>query len=451
MVEPYELTVADAVSQFHSRQLTPVELMESLLARVRTLEPDLKVWATLDEDAARAAARSSQRELEVGNGVGPLHGVPLGVKDIFYTEGVRTAAGSPIYADFVPSFDATSVARLRRAGAIVMGKTVTTEFAYADPSPTRNPWDPAHTPGGSSSGSAVGVATRMFPAALGSQTAGSVLRPASYNGVVGLKPSYGRISAYGVMPLAPSLDTIGVLTRSVEDAAILLGVMAGGDDNDPASAPEPVPDYQRSLANGGAPRIGLLRQLFVDRADPEVLHHLEDVVQKLADAGARVEEVQVALDLESLLAAHMVVMRVEAAAVHRSDFRERRSAYGPKIGDFIEAGLSTPRAMYTAALNARRQFRTDAERALEGFDVLLTPTATTPAPRDLSTTGDPTFQIPWTSSGMPSMTLPSGTSEAGLPLGTQIASAPFQEGKLLSAALWCERVLGFRQVPPDKP
>ena len=191
MSEPFELSAAQAASAIRDGRLTAVELMESLLARSAALEPSLRVWVTLDEEAAMAAARRADEELRRDGPAGPLHGVPVGVKDIYNTSDMKTTSGSSMYADFQPDFDSTAVALLRRGGAIVMGKTVTTEFACADPSPTRNPWNAAHTPGGSSSGSAAGVAARMFPVALGSQTAGSVVRPASYNGVVGMKPTFG--------------------------------------------------------------------------------------------------------------------------------------------------------------------------------------------------------------------------------------------------------------------
>ena len=291
MTEPFELTVSEAAALIRRRGLSPVELMESLLGRSRELEQRLRVWVTLDEDAALAAARHSQKALEHGGPLGPLHGIPVGVKDIYFTEGVKTTACSPIYADFVSPYDSTAVARLKAAGAIMMGKTVTTEFALMDPPPTRNPWDPAHTPGGSSSGSAVGVAARMFPAALGSQTAGSVLRPASYNGVVGLKPTFGRISRYGVIPAAWSLDTMGFFTRSVEDTVMLLSALAGHDPKDRSSSAKPVPDYARALSSTAAPpRLGVMRQYFLERADPEVRAITESAVQRLADAGAQIEE-----------------------------------------------------------------------------------------------------------------------------------------------------------------
>ena len=268
MTQPHDLTVSAAAEAIRLGRLSPIELMDALLSRSRALDPELRVWVTLDEAAAMDAASASAGELALGGPSGPLHGVPIGVKDIFYTANLRTTGCSPIYADFVPSYDATSVAKLKSAGAIVMGKTVTTEFACMDPPPTRNPYGHAHTPGGSSSGSAVGTAARMFPAALGSQTAGSVLRPASYNGVVGMKPTFGRISRYGVMPVAESLDTMGFFTRSVTDAAIMLGVMSGHDPNDDTSSKKPVPDYAGALAEAPRPpSIGVV-SAFLDKAGP---------------------------------------------------------------------------------------------------------------------------------------------------------------------------------------
>jgi aspartyl-tRNA(Asn)/glutamyl-tRNA(Gln) amidotransferase subunit A len=448
VAEPFELTVAEAAFQMRQGSLSPVELMQSLLARASALEPSLRVWVTLDEGAALAAAGRREAELKGGRSLGPLHGVPVGIKDIYYTRGVKTTACSPIYAEFVPGYDATSVALLKRAGAIIMGKTVTTELACMDPPPTRNPWNPAHTPGGSSSGSAVGVAARIFPAAMGSQTAGSVVRPASYNGVVGVKPTFGRISRHGVMPVAWSLDTVGYFTRTVEDAAILLDVLAGHDPKDSSSSHATVQDYTEALGTHlSPPRIGLARLLH-ERADPEVREHTEGVVRRLGDAGATVEEVNMSIDLDELLAAHQVIMAVEAASVHEVDFKARHDDYGPKVRSLIETGLLTPAVAYVRAQRVRRLFHRAAEEAVNGLDVLLSPSTPTPAPRDLSTTGDPVFQTPWTTCGFPAMTIPSGLSGSGLPLGIQMASAPFAEDTLLEAAQWCERVLDITLAPP---
>ena len=220
MPELHELSVAEAAAQIREGTLSPVALAESLLARIDALDGDLQAWVTIDRDAVISAAQQREAEVQRGEPLGPIHGVPVGLKDIFYTEGMLTACGSKVYADFVPEFDATSVAKIKAAGGVILGKAVTTEFASSDPSPTRNPWNLEHTPGGSSSGSSAAVAARMVPAALGSQTGGSTCRPAAYNGIVGVKPTYGRISRYGVTPLSWSLDHVGILTRTVADGAL---------------------------------------------------------------------------------------------------------------------------------------------------------------------------------------------------------------------------------------
>ena len=453
--QPHEMTVSQAAEAIAQRSLSPVELMQSLLERSSAQDPVLRVWETLDEDAAMEAARRSEQALSKNETVGRLQGVPIGVKDIFNTQGMRTSSGSPIYADFVPDHDSTAVARLKSDGAIVMGKTVTTEFASFDPPPTRNPWGLDHTPGGSSSGSAAGVAARMFPAALGSQTAGSVLRPASYNGVVGFKPTLGRISRHGVFPVTWSVDTLGYFTRSVEDAALLLDVLAGHDPLDTASSESPVEPYlQAATTSGKPPRIGLVRDFFFERAEADVRSHTDRVAAKLADAGAQVGNIRVAADFDDMLAAHRVVMSVEMAAVHQRVFETRADDYAPHARETIEAGLILPGITYVQSQRIRRRFRRSMEKAASACDILLTPTTATQAPRDLGTTGDPWFQTPWTTVGFPTITLPCGLSSDGMPLGIQLATDRFSESKLLSAASWCETVLRKDgeawSTPPDR-
>ena len=450
MSHPYQLTVAEAAKRVREGQLSAVELAQSVLSRSEAVESHLKIWVTLEHDKFLDAAGRSDRILKERGPLGPLHGVPVGVKDIYYTEGQETTCCSPIYAGFVPEYDATSVAMLRRAGAIMMGKTVTTQFACGDPPPTRNPWNAAHTPGGSSSGSAVGIAACVFPASLGSQTAGSVLRPASYNGVVGLKPTFGRISRYGVVPVAWSLDTLGAFTRTVEDAALMLTAMAGHDAQDFSSSREPVPDYAAAVGSQQTPpRIGVVRSFFYERADPEVISHTDGIVERLSQAGAVVEDVTLPTNLHTLLAAHRTLMTVEAAAVHELDFAARPDDYAPNVRGVIEAGMLTPAVTYVQAQRIRRRFRRDMDETIEGFDVLLTPSTATPAPRDLTTTGDPSFQTPWTTCGFPAASLPSGLSESGLPLGIQLAAPPFREETLLAVARWCERTMDVSLTPPE--
>ena len=450
MPEPFTLSVAEAAAQIRSGSLSPVTLAQSLLDRIDALDPALQAWVTIDREEVLNTARQRELELERKGPKGPVHGVPVGLKDIFYTAGMKTTACSRIYADFVPSYDATCVARIKEAGGIVLGKAVTTEFATADPSPTLNPWNPAHTPGGSSSGSSVAVATQMCAAALGSQTGGSTCRPAAYNGIVGLKPTYGRISRYGVVPASWSLDTVGILVRSVDDAAIMLQVMAGHDPNDPGSAPEPVPDYLQQMAQWQRPpRIGLPREFFSERSTPEVWRHTEEVAQKLAEAGADVEEISLPDSFATSHSSQRIVMNVEAAAFHEEFFRYRADEYGPKLRATIEVGMMIPGVRYIQAQRLRRQFRQDMIEMVKRVDVVLTPAVPEPAPRDLSTTGDAGFQVPWTSSGLPTIALPSGLSESGLPLGVQLAGLPLEEGKLLAAARWCESSLGVSLSPPD--
>ena len=404
MSNPYELTIAEAAKEIRDRQLSTRELAQSVLSRAEAVEPHLRIWVTLERDKFLEAAGQSDRVLREDGPLGPLHGVPVGIKDIYYTAGQETTACSPIYAGFVPEYDATSVAMLRRAGAIVMGKTVTTQFACGDPPPTRNPWNAAHTPGGSSSGSAVGAAACVFPASLGSQTAGSVLRPASYNGVVGLKPTFGRISRYGVIPVSWSLDTMGTFTRTVADAALLLTAMAGQDPRDFSSSREPMPDYEAAVESQRTPpRIGIVRSFFYGHAAREVVSHTDGIVEGLSRAGAVVEDVTLPTNFDTLLAAHRTIMTVEAAAVHERDFAARPDDYAPNVRGVIEAGMLAPAVSYVQAQRIRRRFRRDMDEAIRGFDVLLTPSTATPAPRDLTTTGDPSFQTPWTTCGYPAM------------------------------------------------
>ena len=449
MTEPYALGIAATARQIRERHLSPMTLAQSLLNRIDRLEPELRAWVTIDREEVLNAAKQRESELD-GGSLGPLHGVPIGLKDIFYTAGMKTSACSRIFADFVPSYDATTVSRLKAAGAIILGKAVTTEFASGDPSPTRNPWNPAHTPGGSSSGSSVAVATGMCAAALGSQTGGSTCRPAAYNGIVGLKPTYGRVSKYGVVPLSWSLDTVGILVRSVEDAAIMLHALSGHDPLDPASSTEPVPDFSSQMAQQNRPpRIGLINDFFFQRSTPEVQDHTERAAQKLADAGAVVEEVQLPESFATAHSCQRIVSNVEAAAFHQKWYRDRADEYGPKIRSSIEMGLLISGVDYLQAQRQRRQLRMDLVEMVGQVDAVLMPSTPAPAPQDLTTTGEAVFQAPWTSSGLPTITIPSGVAGSGLPLGIQLAGLPFAEGKLLGVARWCEEALEVDLWPPD--
>ena len=370
------------------------------------------------------------------------------MKDIYYTAGIPTRAGSEVYKDFVPDFDAASLTLLKRAGALMLGKAVTTEFACLDPSPTFNPWNAAHTPGGSSSGSAVAVASRMCPAALGSQTVGSVLRPAAYNGIVGFKPTFGRVSRRGVVPVSWNLDTVGWLVRTVEDAALLLQVMAGPDQDDPVSSRQPVGDYLSAIREPTPPRIGLLRRYFYEKADAETRRHLDAVAEQLAQAGAEIEELPMPDSIEDAYDDQRLIMSVEAAAFHEPMYRQQAEDYQPKLRAMLADGLEVDGIVYARALERRRRFIDDMEQLSQRCDVMLTPATPAPSQADRTNTGDPAFQGPWTSCGLPAIALPSGLAESGLPLGIQMVASPFAEARLLAAAAWCESSMGVTLNPP---
>jgi len=419
----HTLDALDAARAIREKVLSPVDLVEALLTRIDQVDARVQAWALVDRDGARATARQAADEAARGVFRGPLHGVPFGAKDIFYSAGLRTEGGSKVMADFVPDYDATAVARLKAAGAILLGKLHTTEFATSDPAPTRNPWNLACTPGGSSSGSAAAVAARMIPLALGSQTIGSNVRPASYCGLVGLKPTFGRISTRGVMALSYTQDHVGLMARSVEDVALGLSITAGHDPDDPSSSRAPVPDYLASLTRRRAPR-----------------------VNRLARSGATVDEAKLPPSFRAAHAAAHVITRCDTSSIHAERYAQKADLYRPAIRASIELGMLIPGDLYVRALRIRRQFRREMSPLLERYDVLLTPTTPGPAPEGMAT-GDPQFQVPWSVSGLPSITVPCGFTTSGLPLGIQLVSGMFTEAALLATAAWCEDILGQAAEP----
>jgi len=443
MNAPWQLSALEASRAMAAGRLTSRALTESLLARIRQLDGKLHVWETLDaEGALRAAAAADAAKKR--NRTGALHGIPIGLKDIYYTNGLRTSMSSKVFRDFVPQYDAAFVERVKAAGAIVLGKTVTTEFATGDPSPTVNPWDHSHTPGGSSSGSAVGVAVGMMPIASGSQTAGSVVRPAAYNGVVGLKPTYGLVSRYGVFPCSWTLDTLGWMTRTVADAALVLDVVAGYDQRDPASVRAREPKALaaiESMGSGYSPRIGLVAGYFSQKSTLEVNEHVLETVERLKVGGARVEPFELPASFDGIHEAQVAIDYTECSLAHRRTFGAQPDDYAPNIRSRVEVGAVIPASAYVQAQRVRRRFRADMDEALEGFDAIVMPSTPSPA-GDTSTTGDPMFQSPWTVAGLPELTLPSGLSRGGLPIGIQFVGRGFEDTAVLRVAAWAEAVLG---------
>ena len=444
----HDLKAAEIARQVRAGTLSPVEVVEACLKRVDVSDPSVLAWVHLDRSGALQTARELEAEARAGRFRGPLHGVPVGIKDIIAVAGMTTTNGSGEFAHERPEADATCVAKLKAAGAVILGKTATTQFASGDPAPTRNPWNLEHTPGGSSSGSAAGVAAGMMPLALGTQTGGSVLRPAAYCGIVGLKPTHGRISTAGVTPLAWSLDHLGIFARSVSDSALALGVLAGQDDADLLSASAPTKDYMAALdQSSGPPRLGIPRGLFRDKVSPEIDAHLDRVASAFSREGAAIEEVPLPDSVERIRSAHALVMRVEAAAYHRERFTAHPGDYRPFIHGIVEEGLSIPGFEYVRARQIQREFRRDITRALEGLDALLMPVAPTPAPKGLHSTGDPSLCVPGSFSGLPAIAIPSELSVDGLPLAVQLIASAFSEDRLLATAGWCAAVLAFDASP----
>lgn len=440
----HELTATQAARLIRTRELSPLELTRTLLERAEKVDPRVQAWVALDGERALAAAQSAERVLRSPTDLAPLHGVPFGAKDIYDSEGLVTAASFAPYANRVPTRDAEPIMRLKAAGGILLGKMVTTQFAMADPSRTRNPWNGDRTPGGSSSGSAAGVAARLVPMALGSQTAGSVLRPAAYNGVVGFKPTYGRISKRGVLPLAWSLDHVGLLARSVADCRAFLMAVSGYDPADPGSANEPpfsgdVPTL--------TPRFGLVQEAMA-MATPRLREHLLKVASQFEAAGAEVHEVSLGEPIDLILAVHHVVMQTETAGAHWQLLEQFPGAHQPRLRAYAQVGRLLPGVAYVHAQRLRRRIRHSMRRAFEGVDALLLPTAVDVAP-GRETTGDTSLQAPFSLVGFPSLSLPSGVLESeALPLAIQLVAPPWQEAILLAAGGWSEAQLGPMPTPP---
>jgi aspartyl-tRNA(Asn)/glutamyl-tRNA(Gln) amidotransferase subunit A len=428
-------TIHAAAEAIRLRQVTPLDLVEQCLANIDRWEEKVRAWVFVDREGARAEAKRLIEELEGGQYRGPLHGIPIGVKDIFDVFDWPTAAGSKLWANSIARQDANVIRQLRQAGAIFLGKTVTTQYASFDPPVTRNPWNLAHTPGGSSSGSAAAVATGMCLGALGSQTGGSITRPASYCGVAGCKPSYGAVSLDGIVPLAHSMDHPGPIAQCVEDLAILLDAMLE------SPRPRPAGDLEPPF-----PLLYLVHGLFDDLADASVRSATHDATRRLHAAGAVFQAVSLPPAFAEVLSQHRIIMAVEAAQFHEPRLRRHPEDYQPRIRGLLEEGLSCPAPQYARA----KQLQGELSRAVDAMlrsSILLTPATTSPAP-DAATTGDPAFNSPWSFTGLPTVSFPIGLAANGLPLAVQLVAGSGREAELLSAATWCEQALAVGPLTP---
>ncbi len=418
-----------------TRRVTARQLLEDCLAKIDHFESRIHAWAHIDAAGARIVADQLDHEADGGYFRGPLHGIPLGIKDIFDVRGLPTGAGSPLRKNCVANSDAPTVAALRRAGAVIMGKTVTVEFACFDPSPTRNPWDTqlCHTPGGSSSGSAAALALGMCLGSVGSQTGGSLVRPSSYCGVATLKPTYDLLSREGVVPVSRHLDHVGPMARTVADVRVLFQALFEDAPTPPHAVTRP-------------PRLGFLKSL-TEQAAPAVQTVFQSALERLKTSGALVETVVAPFTTDEVLALHRKIMSVDAAEYHRVSFAENRASYGPKITTLLDEGLHALAVDYAAALAWRRQFREDVSAFCEPFDALIMPSTDTTAPATLDTTGTPHFQAPWSCAGVPAASMPCGLADDGMPVGMQLIAAKGEDWELLRTAEWCERCLGFENTP----
>ncbi len=431
-----------AAEAIRNRQIRPTDLLDICLKRIRSCDGDVRAWVRIDEETARREAEAMTTEAAEGRFRGPLHGIPIGIKDIIDVAGLPTEAGSPLRKGRVAASDAPVVAALRRNGAILLGKTVTVEFACFDLPPTRNPWDPTfqRTPGGSSSGSAAALAMGMCLGALGTQTGGSLVRPSSYCGVATCKPTFGRVDRTGVVPVSYHFDHVGPMARRVRDLEILLATLPYSQDFAPPQPPTPI------RTHGVRPRLGLVEAFFRSGAASMVRAVVDRAVQMLA-AEAEIDMVAPTVDFEMIQEVHTTVMAAEAAAYHRRDFAAHREAYGPMISGLLDRGLATSAVEYADALGSLHEYRRRVPAMLNDCDALIMPaTDTTAPPRE--TTGPKRFQAPWSCSGLPVVSLPCGLADDGLPVAVQLVGHHHDDTQLLGIATWCEERFGFALRPP---
>jgi len=432
----HEVGAAQAARMIREGVVTSVEFVQACLARVREVDAQVQAWMFLDPEYALGQARAADEYRMSGQPIGALHGVPVGLKDIIDTADMPTENGSVLHAGRTPSRDASVVSLLRAAGAVIMGKTVTTEFATRTPGKTRNPHDPAHTPGGSSSGSAAAVAAGMVPLALGSQTTGSTIRPASYCGVYGFKPTHGLVPRHGMFQLSRTLDHVGLFARSVEDIALLLEVLAAHDERDPDSRPRARVPYREVAAAEPplTPMFAFVKTSLWDRVDADAREAFGELVEQLGD---RVEEIELVTPAEEVLEWQRAIGGAEIAINLRREWDKGRDKLSPALRSRIEAGRDLRAVDYLRALGRIPELNASLVELFEQrFDAILTLPAFGTAPKGLESTGDPAFCALWTLCGMPALNVPLMQGANGLPLGVQLVGARHRDAQLLRTARW---------------
>lgn len=460
-------SIAELAPLVRGREVSPVEIVEATLTRIQRLGPTLNCYLTVCSEQAREQAVRLERRLAAGEWLGPLHGISVSLKDNIETAGVLTTAGSPILRQWIPKRDATSIALLRSHGAVLVGKCNLYEFAYGAPNPTygptRNPWNLEHSCGGSSSGSAAAVAAGLCHASLGTDTGGSIRIPSAFCGVVGLKPTYGRVSRAGVIPVSYNLDHVGPITRTVHDAALVLAALSGPDPRDPTAARRQSDDFTSELEEGVAGlRLGVCAARQLEGAEAEARDAFERACAILEGKGATLREVELP-DLDEARTLMWAISAAEAADYHRSWLREHGEAYHPVVRSLLEVGEFLPAVDYVRAQRVRRRVCEELGQLLDGLDALLIPAVPVSAYRigqraltvadveedvlRVITRFTPLFNL----TGNPALVLPCAFSVAGLPLGLQIVGRPFAEARVFRIARAFERAGGWQRMPPDPP
>jgi Asp-tRNA(Asn)/Glu-tRNA(Gln) amidotransferase A subunit family amidase len=428
-------TLSDTINALRDGAVSAEEVVESCLARIEAVEPNIGAWAFLDPEHARNQARARDEARADGRPLGPLHGIPVAVKDIFDTADMPTEDGTVLHAGRRPHEDSTAVALLRQAGAVIMGKTVTTELAMFHPGKTRNPHDPERTPGGSSSGSAAAVAAGMVPLAIGTQTNGSLIRPASFCGVVGYKPTHGLISRSGVLSLSRTLDHVGVFAGSVADAALLAQVMMAYDAGDADMRPQARAELSRIATEEPPlpPKLGFAKTPVWDQAEEDTQAAFAELMEVLGDSAAEVELPPV---FDNAVALHRTIQDAEIAVNLAPEYEKGRDRLSPRLCEIIEHGQQVPAADYIRALARITLLNLSLDDIFKSYDAILTPAAPGEAPRDLGITGNPVFCTAWSLLGTPAITLPLLHGANGMPIGVQLVGLRGNDARLLRTANW---------------
>ena len=462
------LSIADTAAMLRAKKISPVDVAQAYLDRIDAHDGRLRAYITVMRAQALAQAREAERDIQAGRYIGPLHGIPVAVKDIIHTRGVLTSAGSKVLSDHLPRDDSTIIERLRSAGAVLLGKLNLSEFAIGGtidhPFGTpRNPWNTDHSGGASSSGSGIAVAAGLCAGALGSDTGGSIRGPSSFCSIVGIRPTYGRVTRHAVVPMAWSLDTVGPMTRTVEDCAIMLNAIAGHDPRDPSSSAEPVPSYTQSIDAGTRGlRVGLPKEMFdFDGLDAEVHDAVTMAVGVLEELGASSEPVSLPAS-ERSGAVFISIADVECAAFHSKWLRTRGDDYDWSTRTRLESAALAPATAYIRAERARALIRREMLEALETHDVLVMPTGPVPPPSIEASTGSPggyyqgrldlgrrRYTSPAALAGLPALSVPCGFSKAGLPIGVQIVGRPFAEATLFTVGRAYEAATEWHTMHPD--